>query len=94
MLHKLVYNNALIEGLFGIVVTIDIQSVILLKNTLKRYLFLFFKNYFDAFSNKKHFKKQPQQHSQRYLKCVISNNTLVSLNYGISYTCINVDVSQ
>jgi len=27
-------------------VTIDIQSVILLKNTLKKYLFLFFKNYF------------------------------------------------
>jgi hypothetical protein len=55
MLHKLVYNNALIEGLFGIVVTIDIQSVILLKNTLKKYLFLFFKNYFEI-STLKQFK--------------------------------------
>jgi hypothetical protein len=55
MLHKLVYNNALIEGLFGIVVTIDIQSVILLKNTSKKYLFLFFKNYFEI-STLKQFK--------------------------------------
>jgi hypothetical protein len=55
MLHKLVYNNALSEGLFGIVVTIDIQSVILLKNTLKKYLLFLKKNYFKI-STLKQFK--------------------------------------
>jgi hypothetical protein len=55
MLHKLVYNNALIEGLFGIVVTIDIQSVILLKNTLKNIYFYFLKIIFEI-STLKQFK--------------------------------------